>query len=1425
MTSISVNTSGKDFDSIIQNLIDFASIQYGEQASVQRVWSDFNLSSFSRNWAELVAYVGDQLMFYMDTQANQAYLRSATIPSFVIDIANQLGFEVPTQQSASGKVQFTFQGPATVDQFYRVFAGNVQFITTRAISANQAGTIEVDAIQGARFTESFSAEGIQNEEFILQETDIIVDLTNPNPELRSPIVTVNGTTYNVVTTSVDSAPNSTDVVRKELPDGRTRLTFGDGIFGRRLVENESINITYRTQGGTQGNVQAGTINTLSTSITNLVSVNNDSAFSGGVDRLTLQQIKDRTTLSLKTVAGAVSLTDYADILIANFPQVLTAKADLNTIDTGVDLNVYVLPNADEVTNITDNPVLFNTLTDYIERRKVVGTQFLIKDAESINMSINLEVHLNSDASRAAVEADIRDKVSALFNVQTGGSEGTGTKFQQTVRVSDLFDVLNGVNGVSRFEIKRHTVIPRVEESVASPNQDFYVSKVDVYDSVENNEWLIATSEIASPDPSDGQVSYKVFKRTRGEATSLNTDSVTDSNLDLTVLTGSAVVVGDTTLTDSSNVFTPNQFDNFLLVDSNNNIWRIDETKSSSLIIASPALTDAAVTSVANGDYRIVKSFSGEVIGIGGDSFSILYNNHNTFFSQGANFDLIATVRSPFILSEEQTNTGTYGVPVSIATATPQGGSPGDLVDIEFNGNPNLSAVDTDYNLVDSAGEVFEINTVADNDSAVVSYNNAALIDDSITLTDSGNDESISIKFKPSKEVENAFLEVTVNLEKEDSPLGTIFVEIREDDGSGSPGTLIQASNSVSAGSIVSGSQSTVNFNFPSAITLDSSLNYHLTVQGDSAYKTSFNNGDGSVKVGIDTTTLEYSPATTASGFVRLESTALDILNAATGSIEVIDNSIRSTKQATLLVTLLNNGDFATGTNRITIAGQPFTAVSGSPAPSGEFQIGATLTDTRDNLRSAINTQMSGIVSATDVGTDAFTLEADSTNYVGEAGNDLTIEIIDQGNQNFEVGGATSLQGGISGDYVRITAPQFVNTGAVAYTYDSGTGVIQFASAVSLPTFQSGDLFRDGAGNEFTIISINDGSDIVTIGTGETVDTSLTDDLSGSIYRVFTYTFGENVNVGVDSDTTASNLATVIDTQPFVTAAATLSEVDLTSDVSGAGGNTIKLEKFDGGTENLLLSGDTLLGGLDGDIFSIEGIEFTPTLSAPSTDGEFQVDVGSINNTLANLESQINTHPSLVGVVTALVQVASQSVQIAAGTPGAAGNDIDLVLVNDSSGLITISGDTLVGGEDNIAIQSFNGVAWSERVPDSDLIFFIGISADTLTVVSKSDANGNQVVPQLSLNGNFDAGLGKRYYSDNSEVSFNITTRSPNSFIVGGDSVNIFGEGIVSGTAGVRVDQFIFRTSNIDDDITNLRANEIPVLEDENLKTNLLGGVN
>ena len=92
----------------------------------------------------------------------------------------------------------------------------------------------------------------------------------------------------------------------------------------------------------------------------------------------------------------------------------------------------------------------------------------------------------------------------------------------------------------------------------------------------------------------------------------------------------------------------------------------------------------------------------------------------------------------------------------------------------------------------------------------------------------------------------------------------------EDDGSGSPGSLILA-NAVAA-STAAQHRVCCALISPTFMSLSMDSQYHLTVQGDSAYKNKLQQRrDGELKVGIDTTTLGYSPAETASGFVRLNS--------------------------------------------------------------------------------------------------------------------------------------------------------------------------------------------------------------------------------------------------------------------------------------------------------------------------------------------------------------------------------------------------------------------------------------------------------------------------------------------------------------------------------------------------------------------------
>ena len=234
MASSSIDYIAKDFDSIVDALITFATINFGEDTSGNRQWTNFHEDDFSRTWLELVAYVGDLIFFYLDVQATQSNLETATIRSAVLDIAKQFGYVVPTASSASGSATFTLNTADTIPVGFRVSADNgAEFFTSS--SSPEAGStalsVILPVIQGEQREETFSAKGVQNEEVILGFTPLVVDTTNSVSSLRSPLVTVNSNSFTLVNTFIDSLPADKHYRLIVDEEGRTVVRFGDGIFG------------------------------------------------------------------------------------------------------------------------------------------------------------------------------------------------------------------------------------------------------------------------------------------------------------------------------------------------------------------------------------------------------------------------------------------------------------------------------------------------------------------------------------------------------------------------------------------------------------------------------------------------------------------------------------------------------------------------------------------------------------------------------------------------------------------------------------------------------------------------------------------------------------------------------------------------------------------------------------------------------------------------------------------------------------------------------------------------------------------------------------------------------------------------------------------------------------------------------------------
>lgn len=104
-----INYTSRDYDSIRDDLVNYAERYY------PTTFKDFSEASFGSMMLDMVAYVGDQLSFYADFQANESFLDSAISYDNVSRLSNTLGYKTPGAAKSTGMVSFYIIVPADVN--------------------------------------------------------------------------------------------------------------------------------------------------------------------------------------------------------------------------------------------------------------------------------------------------------------------------------------------------------------------------------------------------------------------------------------------------------------------------------------------------------------------------------------------------------------------------------------------------------------------------------------------------------------------------------------------------------------------------------------------------------------------------------------------------------------------------------------------------------------------------------------------------------------------------------------------------------------------------------------------------------------------------------------------------------------------------------------------------------------------------------------------------------------------------------------------------------------------------------------------------------------------------------------------------------------------------------------------------------------
>lgn len=357
-------------------------------------------------------------------------------------------FQQVGDESTAGIISTVEAAPSAISNNRLVLA--VAWTGSTGIISAEIVDKRVVLVQGQTVNEQFVSPGVDTPNFSIK-------LGNTPAIDLSTELTVNGESWSEITSKVSFSPDSKVYEVKTLTSGDTIVVFGDGSFGSLITTDATISITYRTGGGTSGNVG---LNSISTSVTGTVSslnspvtvtiTNTSSTGVGGRDAETLEEARISIPATTRANARAVTLSDYQVIsqsfVDSTFGSVAFARPVIRTENSLLEGNIVTIyawttgPGGG-LANLSSP--LKRSFKDFMQT-VAVGTDFVIvADGTQQPAPISLRFKTLEGSGVTDTTLAVQATLSSFINRLFPG---------QTVIYSDLVRELDSTDGVDNLDM-------------------------------------------------------------------------------------------------------------------------------------------------------------------------------------------------------------------------------------------------------------------------------------------------------------------------------------------------------------------------------------------------------------------------------------------------------------------------------------------------------------------------------------------------------------------------------------------------------------------------------------------------------------------------------------------------------------------------------------------------------------------------------------------------------------------------------------------------------------------------------------------------------------------------------------------------------------------------------------------------------------
>ena len=188
------------------------------------------------------------------------------------------------------------------------------------------------------------------------------------------------------------------------------INFGNGLKGKVPEEYaDGIRATYMVGGGDASVVPENIITQLDSDIDGVESTFNLEAVEKGHDKEDIDSIKENAPAMYRARERLVTLEDYEDLLRIHFYDFLRLKAKRDTENARL-VHIYYMMRE----GYTLNDSLISAISEYIEKRSMIGTSYDLTEYTKESLDLELSVYYDKDYDKDAVEKSIKDYLTDVI---------------------------------------------------------------------------------------------------------------------------------------------------------------------------------------------------------------------------------------------------------------------------------------------------------------------------------------------------------------------------------------------------------------------------------------------------------------------------------------------------------------------------------------------------------------------------------------------------------------------------------------------------------------------------------------------------------------------------------------------------------------------------------------------------------------------------------------------------------------------------------------------------------------------------------------------------------------------------------------------------------------------------------------------------